>query len=274
MSIKSHLATFIIVLIVGFLGGTSSQYFQSKSRPVDQVEARHNTDSSKPYQVQTGSIDVVLQIAQIQKKINWIEMQLSTIAQNHAILAENLQDITQDITEAGIPQSPEISERDNLISAGVNPDIADNILRRISQQEFRSIELRNLMRRNASSGTRQYSDELRELDQNRITLRSELGEDKYDQYLIVSGQNNRVKVSLVMAGSPAESNGLQKGDVILYYGDQKIVNVNDMRKVALEGDIGGLANIEVLRDGNHMTLTVPRGTLGVQLEAIQLNPTQ
>ena len=75
-----------------------------------------------------------------------------------------------------------------------------------------------------------------------------------------------------MADSPAELNGVLQDDVILYYDDQKILNSSDIRKATLEGDIGTLTNVEILRDGMRMSLIVPRGTLGVRLEEIQLSP--
>ena len=201
-------------------------------------------------------------------------MQIGGIAQNQAAITAELEHTTKKSTEKRVPQLPAASRKDNLVSAGVNPDIADDILGRMRQHQFRRMELRNLMRANTSSDTRQYSDELRELDENRISLRSELGDDHYDQYLIVSGLNNRVKVFSVVAGSPAELNGVQKDDVILYYGDQKIMNVYDVQQAALGDDFGGFVNVEILRDGSRMNLTVPRGTLDVRLDAMQLDPVQ
>jgi hypothetical protein len=271
---KSLLAGLCIALIFGFLGGISSQFFQSSSTPVVQDKAEQNTDIPNPFQIQTESSDLALEIAQIRQKVNRLEVQSNEIAQNQAAIIADLEDTTKNSTGKSVPQLPAASRKDNLVSAGVNPDIADDILGRMRQQQFRRMELRNLMRRNSSSDTRQYRDELRELDENRISLRSELGDDNYDQYLIVSGLNNRVKVSSVVAGSPAELNGVQKDDVILYYGGQKIMNVYDMQQAASGGDIGGFVNVEILRDGNRMNLTVPRGTLGVRLDAMQLEPVQ
>jgi C-terminal processing protease CtpA/Prc len=272
---KSHLTTLFIALIVGYLGGISSQYFQPESTPVAQTREEHNPDSSNSLPVQTESSDVTPQMAQVQQKIHWLEMQLNELAKNQASLTDSIEDKTEKSVEKSIRQHlPTAPNKDNLVAAGVNPEYADDIMRRISQQEFRRMELINLIQRKASPDARQYRDELREIKQNRITLRSELGDDEYDQYLNVTGQNNRVKVSSVMAGSPAESNGIQKDDVIVYYGGQKILNSTDIRNATLEGDIGSSTNVEIIRDGSRMSLMVPRGTLGVQLEAIQLDPAQ
>ena len=274
---KSHLTTLFIALIVGYLGGVTSQFFQSKSRPtpipVNQTREKHNSDSSNPFHMEIESSDLTPQIAQIQQKINWLEMQLNEIAQNQTTITNRIEDKTEKSVEKNIRQNlPVVPNIDNLVSAGVNPEFANDILRRISQQEFRRMELINLIQRKASPDLRQYRDELREIKQNKITLRSELGDDEYDQYLIVTGQNNRVKISSVMAGSPAESNGFQKDDVIVYYGNQNILNSTDIRNATLAGDIDSFTNVEILRDGSRMSLTVPSGTLGVRLEAVQIDP--
>ena len=270
---KSHVTTLLIALIVGYLGGISSQFFQPQSTPVDQSLEKHAAESPNPLPMQTESSNLTPQMAQIQQKINWLEMQLNELAKNQATLTDSIEDKTDKSVEKSIRQHlPVALNKDNLVSAGVNPEYADAILRRISQQEFRRMELINLIQRKASPDLRPHRDELREIQQNKITLRSELGDEDYDQYLSVTGQNNRVKVSSVMAGSPAESNGFQKGDVIVYYGDQKILNSTDIRNATLEGDIGSFINVEILRDGSRMSLAVPSGTLGVRLEAVQIDP--
>ena len=270
---KLHLTTLFIALIAGYLGGVSSQVFQSES--VDHPRERVNTDIYNPLQIPTVPSTFTLQIAQLLQKIDWLEMQLNEIAQNQTNIIANTEVETRTSTEKNIRQRRSAApSKDNLVAAGVNPYVADDILRRISQQEFRRMELQNLIRRNTSSGAQQYRNELRELNRNKITLRSELGDEEYDQYLFVNGENNRVKVSSVMADSPAELNGIQKDDVIVYYDNQKILNSSDIRKATLEGDIDTLTNVEILRDGMRMSLIVPRGTLGVRLVDIQLSPAQ
>ncbi len=77
-----------------------------------------------------------------------------------------------------------------------------------------------------------------------------------------------------MAGSPAEINGFQQDDVILYYGDERIIELNDLRKAAWGGDSASSVNVEILRAEQRMSLTVPGGTMGVRLEPIQLDGTQ
>ena len=269
---KPHLTTIFIALIVGYLGGISSQVFQSESTPVDRIQEKHSAGITSQPHIQTEPGELTLQVEELQQKTDWLEMQLNEIVEGQAYISDKTEAEAEKSTDKRIHQPRRVEpNKDDLVSAGVNPDVADDLLRRISHQKFRRMELQNLIRRNASSGARQYRAELRELDKNKISLRSELGDYEYDQYLVASGQNNRVKVSSVMAGSPAEISGFQKDDVILYYDDKKILNNSDLRKATLEGDIGNFTNVEILRDGAHMSLMVSRGTLGVQLQDIRLD---
>jgi S1-C subfamily serine protease len=136
------------------------------------------------------------------------------------------------------------------------------------------MELQNLMRQGASGDRQRYQEELKELGDQRISLRTELDDDTYDRFLFESGMNNRVKVASIMPGSPAESNGFEKNDVILYYGDSRIIEGGDVRKAAWGGDVNSYVDVAISRDGNQMMLTVPGGTLGVRLEPIQVDPGQ
>ena len=164
---KSHLTTLLIALIVGYLGGISSQSFQPQSTPVDQSLKKHTAESSNSLPMQTESSDLTPQMALIQQKIHWLEMQLNELAKNQATLTDSIEDKTEKSVEKSIRQHlPVAPNKDNLVAAGVNPEYADAILRRISQQEFRRMELINLIQRKASPDLRQYRDELREIQQN------------------------------------------------------------------------------------------------------------
>ena len=272
---QSQLTTIVLALVVGYLGGISSQLFQSRSTPPEQVEAEQGAELFSSVHMQTEVDELILQIAQLGKKTAQLEKQLNEIAHNQSFINENIPtESVKPVDNNSRRSGPVTPNKNNLVSAGVDPGIADDILRRISQQEFRRLELQNLLQRNTSSDTRLYRDELRELNKNKISLRSELGDDLYSRYLVVSGQNNRVKVRAVMADSPAELNGIQQDDVILNYGDRNILDHSDLRTATLEGDIGSFTNVTILRDGARMDLIVPRGTLGVQLEAIILDAAQ
>src|SRR5260221_1522704 len=65
-----------------------------------------------------------------------------------------------------------------------------------------------------------------------------------------------VKLSGVRGGSPAEKAGLKGGDVIVGFGGQKIANIYDYTYALDAVKIGQPATLEVMRDGQRLTLTV------------------
>lgn len=272
---KTHGTTIFLSLALGLIGGISGQYLFTDSPAIEQT-TKNVEGVVNPNQVQTDLNELIAEIDQLQKKIKFLEVQVTEISKSQS-QSENKPDYTiveETIASISRIDSPETSNRDNLVSAGINPDIVDDILQRISQQQYRRLQLNNLIERADDSDRQQYTQELSELSQNRILLRSELGDDAYDQYLFASGQDNRVKVLSVMSGSPAETYGFQSEDIILSYNEQKILSWRDLRKATLQGEIGSYTNVEILRDGSRMNFSVPRGTLGVQLAAVQLQPGQ
>lgn len=217
---------------------------------------------------------LVFEIVQMQQRIDTLEAQINRVtSQQPSSLAEP-DDETQAVAVESVPRPAAASDLEYLAAAGVDTEVASELLRQISWQQFRTMELRNLMRNAEPSDRRYYSEELRDLNQSRVSLRAELGDDVYDKYLYVSGKSNRVKVSVVMAGSPAESNGVQPGDIILRYNDTKIVEARDLQQAALGGDSGSYANLEILRDGSLMNLMLPQGTMGVQMQPMRMDPGQ
>ncbi len=263
---KSHLITLMIALVAGYSG---SYIFNTTLFDAKQASNKVNSqsrNSQNPFQTQAEPDDLKDQFEFFQFKIEELQNQVNALktSQNDTVVTQknNRKKPTGRITP----------NTENLIASGINADIAEDILRRMSQQDYKRLELQNLIQRSNSITRRQYRKELRELNNNKILLRSEMGDDAYDQYLFISGQNNRVKVSSVMAGSPAESSGFQTNDIILYYDNQKILGWPDIRTATVQGDIGSYTSVEIMRDGAQMSLMVPRGTLGVQLDAVQIEP--
>lgn len=268
---KAYLTTFIIALLAGYIGGYMGSVNSLDNSSKSSNSSNSSAKSLNPFQSSAENSDLEYQIETLQYKTENLQKQLSSlIDKQENLLVDNKQNAEPQIKNK--IKSHASPNKKNLIASGITPDVAEDILRRMSQQDFRRLELQNLIQRSDSSARREYSKELRELNSNKISLRSEMGDDTYDQYLFVSGQNNRVKVSSVMSGSPAESSGFQDDDVILYYDNKKILSWPDIRAATIEGEIGSYTNVDILRDGQQMSLMVPRGTLGVQLDALQINP--
>lgn len=269
---KTQLSTLILALFIGYLGGLSSQFFHSEPAS-DHQQTNLNSNDADSSLLSEDPDYLSPQLEALQFRVEQLEAQLLTLDSKQGESVTAADNKTQKTMARGTRLTPSNTpDKDSLIAAGISQDIADDLQRRMSQQAFRRLELQNLIQRNRGVNAQQYRDELRELNQNRISLRTELGEDSYDEYLYQNGQNNRVKVSSVMSGSPAELSGFESDDVILLYDNQKVLNWQDIRRATAEGEIGEYTNVEILRQGARMTIMVPRGTLGVQLDAVLLDP--
>jgi hypothetical protein len=160
----------------------------------------------------------------------------------------------------------------NLVKAGVNPELADDIIRRKNDIDLKKLELRDRATREQYLGTNRYNRELNALTAEDVSLREELGDTAYDKYLYASGQNNRVRVTSVMNGSQAEIAGVQNGDIILSYDDQNLFDWSELQQATTQGERGEYVNVNIERDGQTLNLWVPRGPLGVRLGAARLEP--
>ena len=97
----------------------------------------------------------------------------------------------------------------------------------------------------------------------KVTERSPMGvgRDRLRTYLgtipdYTEGDRPGVKLSGTRPGSPADKGGLRAGDVIVKFGDKKILNINEYT-YALDGaKIGQPVEIVVQRDGKDVTLKV------------------
>jgi hypothetical protein len=150
------------------------------------------------------------------------------------------------------------SPRDRWITeAGLTVDEYDAMTERVTEINRAGFEENWLQRREqylASNSGPTTQDQ----------LRTSMGDEAYDQFLYASGGSNRVKVGSVMSGSAAEVAGLMSGDLVLSYGDQRVYQFNDLRRLSYTGDVGELVVVEVKRADNSVTqLVLPRGPLGV-----------
>ena len=75
-------------------------------------------------------------------------------------------------------------------------------------------------------------------------------------------------------GDEAELAGLTTGDVIESYGDGRIFNFTDLRNSTATGERGELVPVVVRRGDLYIEAVVPRGPLGVRIEADRLPPSE
>ncbi len=117
-----------------------------------------------------------------------------------------------------------------------------------------------------------------QLDAEHDDLRAEFGDDGYDWILYASGRSNRVIVNQVMGDSPAWLAGIARGDVLTHYAGERIFAPGVLRQATTEGVPGRSVAVEFLRpqadDGpaEWHRVFLPRGPLGIRLEAKRLQP--
>lgn len=170
------------------------------------------------------------------------------------------------------PVTPE-DRRATMIKAGVAEDLAADILWREGQYELDRLELRDQAMREGWFGSERYREEAARLEADKPDLRSEVGDDAYDRYLFAAGEDNRVRVSVVIPGSPAEAAGLRAGDLIETYDGGRIFTFSGLRDATAEGERGELVPVDVRRaDGSRVQAWLPRGPLGVRLDMSRADP--
>ncbi|TQV67975.1 PDZ domain-containing protein [Exilibacterium tricleocarpae] len=160
------------------------------------------------------------------------------------------------------PASAAERRRERLVSYGFDEETAARITER--EGELRMDMMRQRYERRYAAIEGREPPPANPLGNYHDQLREELGDDQYDRYLYASGRSNRVRVNGVIATSPAEQAGLQRGDVILSYDGQRVFRMNDIIRLSHQGQKGETISLEIERaDGGRDTLYLPRGPLGM-----------
>ena len=141
---------------------------------------------------------------------------------------------------------------------------------------FEQLEMDRLMTRDRSRregwSREQLGQAMQDLTLREDELRQQLGESGYDAYLYASGQPNRVAVTSVLASAQAGTAGIQPGDHILRYDNQRIYNWFDLREATGGGDISETVTLEVERDGETLQFYLARGPLGIRMDSVSVAP--
>ena len=78
-------------------------------------------------------------------------------------------------------------------------------------------------------------------------------------FQLPEGQQGGVLISEVHQDGPSAKAGLQRGDVILEYGNEMVKDVNHLRNIVARTKVGKQKEIKVLRDGKETPLTLVLG---------------
>src|SRR5262249_29817258 len=109
------------------------------------------------------------------------------------------------------------AEERALAAAGVDAVTAADIKRRQDSRELAELNLRNQATRENWLDSPRFTEALADINAERVSVRDEIGDAAYDQYLFALGAPNRIRVEDVLAQSAAADAGLQPGDLIISY---------------------------------------------------------
>jgi len=251
----------------------------SLSKNVSRVTADGRPTIANPFSVREEN-------SNSDTRIEYLENELLTVKQQLQQIEESIQQLADASGSGLVTSRPVISNRnrfvsalskrlyslDNLIKGGIDPLLAEDIVRRKNSIELKRLALQDRATREGYLNTQQYYDELEAINRDDVSLREELGDDRYDEYLYNSKQNNRIRISSVMLGSAAEQAGIQSGDVVLSYDNTRMFNWQELKDATSEGQLGEYVSISIYRDGQIYSFSVPRGALGIELGATRLLP--
>ena len=159
-----------------------------------------------------------------------------------------------------------------LAAAGFTPWQIEAMRRSEAGAQMRQIEFDDRARREGWVNTPRYYDEYNKLTSATDSIRSDLGDEAYDRYLFASGRPNRIAVSTIIETSPAERAGFKPGDVIKSYGGERVFSGQQLTKLRSTGEKGAPVTIEIIRNGELMQITMPRGPMGVQIGLDTVDP--
>ena len=148
--------------------------------------------------------------------------------------------------------------RSRLVGAGFSADRAEWIIRRESELQLQRMQVLYEARR---TGERPPDFRL-SMDPER-TLRDEIGDVEYEQYLEAYGRSTTVAVGSVLESSPGQRAGLQAGDQIVAYGGERVFNYDDLGSRTMAATPGQPVVVDIVRDGVPMQVVVEGGPIGI-----------
>ena len=175
-------------------------------------------------------------------------------------LPEDLQNIREQIEERRNAARGNTEERqlESLVAAGFDEYQAEEIIR---QTEEMQMTMLNARFEASQSGEDFNAGEMQA--QAVAEFRADLGEQDYERYLEATNQSTSIGVSNVLASSPAEIAGMQTGDEIVSYNGERVFNTNDLNRLTNSSDASGNVIVEVIRDGETISLSLPEGPIGI-----------
>ena len=242
------------------------EQFKQLELRVDELETRYKEELTRRLALEDKFLELDERLQSITTDFNHTNK--AQLAQSNSSLAEESQTILSDNIS---PDNTRQILEENLINRGFTPEEITHLKQKQDQLQLKRLYLRDQATREGWIDSDRYRDEIRKLNQT-STLRQELGDTRYDLYLYATEQYNRLVVEEVMSGSAAESSGIQPGDHIMRYDNQRIFSWSEIREATLAGQSDEIVTLEVNREGESYQLAIPRGPLGVRLNMTRTEP--
>lgn len=206
------------------------------------------------------------ELLRLKNRVSTLERRIQEVRREQAEEENDAGD--QVVIQTNTPEG----KKDALMSAGVLPDVADDLVWRQSRNDIERLELRDEAVRDGWFGTERYRKELGALSDGEIRFREELGIEVYDRYLYQTGEPNRVRITSIVQDSAAYLSGLQPGDVIDSYDGELVLDVSALRNATTQGYRDETVPVIIRRGDEVIEVPLPRGPVGVQLEPVSVAP--
>ena len=257
------------------LAGEDEFTLATVSKEIMQLQATVADAAQERAQLTATIVDLNRQVAELEASV----INQASMAVNNM---ENDIDLSSSEALAGIHNAAGVedfrgassSERqfESLLAAGLDEQSARDLQRRTDQYQLARLELFDQATREGWSDTDQLNDRLETLNDSQPDLRTELGETAFDRYLYESGRPNRVSIASVIDGSAADLAGVQAGDMIFTYADERIFNVQDLQDATRAGNRGEYVTLLIDRNGEIERTDIERGPMGVTLQSSRQEP--
>jgi hypothetical protein len=161
---------------------------------------------------------------------------------------------------------------ERLAAAGFTRQQLESIRTLEAEARMGQIELDDRARREGWINTPRYVQESQDLSTGATVIRNAVGDELYDRYLFASGFPNRIAVGSIIETSPAQKAGFQSGDVVVRYGGEKVYSTQQLVNLRSSGERGEPVTVEILRNGQSLQLTMPRGPMGISTGPMLVDP--
>lgn len=161
---------------------------------------------------------------------------------------------------------------EKLVAIGMPEDTIQAMKLTVDQNQLEMLQLRDRAIREGWDNSNDYTEEMFALRNPYRGLQEQFGDEAYDQYLFATGTPNRVEVREVYSGSAADNAGIRPGDLLVSYASTPVFSMSGLRQSTLEGTSGETILVELIRDDQEYTTSVPRGPLGISMSAAVVKP--